>query len=271
MKMRLNGMVGLLVGTGVLAAGVGSGLSGCTQYGTYPEIPTSRGTSESPNNPNYEAVATASLQYVATRFSPGGPVFGDAKEVGRLTVDYPMVINLPVGTRKSFYQRIASRVGPNVVPMTPENLALTQDGQVPILSVGRTWLRGNKAIVDVYRPVRELDKRPDGSLTYQRITVRLEGGLTPWRVVHARAWYPGDDAPPAPYYLPDIERIDQYEYSTRGMATISAQEPTEAEFAAPATMSAPSGTYAYPTGGESLEKPVEVAGDQSEGGSPKGE
>jgi hypothetical protein len=46
------------------------------------------------------------------------------------------------------------------------------------------------------------------------VTVRLQGGFEPWRAIHARAWEPGQDEAPAFYFVPDMERVEQFKYAT---------------------------------------------------------
>src|SRR5262245_17921788 len=105
LEKTMKGATRTLLVTALAAAAVG----GCQQYTTYPAVPTQHGTSESPNNPATEAAMVAALQYVATRYPPGGPVYGakTPEEAGRITADYAFAINVPKGMRKSFYERIA--------------------------------------------------------------------------------------------------------------------------------------------------------------------
>jgi hypothetical protein len=198
----------IVLGLGLVALG----LPACQKYQNYPAVATARGTPEEPNNPATEAAIVAALQYVATRFPPDGGLLAEpVKEVEKTQADFPFAVNLPAGMRKSFYERIPTKVGPEVKPLTPD---IVEQNSLPIYHVTRVWLRFNSGTVDVLRPVPGLGKGPDGSPVYQKITLRLEGGFSPWRVVHARAWEPGTDDPPPYYYLPDIERVEQFKYST---------------------------------------------------------
>ncbi|MBL8999511.1 MAG: hypothetical protein JNK25_00065 [Phycisphaerae bacterium] len=188
-------------------------LPGCqSQYTNYPEVPSARGLSEDPNSPGCESAMIAAVRYVAMRYPPGSLPYtaADATEAGRVTVNYPMVVAAPLGTRKSFYERMARQIGPEVVPLTPENVG----GTAPVFYVTRAWLRGVDGQVDVMRPMPELPPGPDGKPVYQTVTVRLKGSIEPWYVVHARAWEPGIDPLPTPYFLPDVERVNQFRYST---------------------------------------------------------
>jgi hypothetical protein len=213
----------------VVLLGSVSALSGCQQYVTSPAIPTARGMSENPNAPAPEQAITAALQYVATRWAPGKTREFDAKLTpGATYVDQAMVINLPAGTRQSFYDRIARKLGPTVQPATPENT----DGSLPIYHVGRVWLRFENARVDVYRPMLELGPGPDGKPVYQMVTVHLRGGFSPWRAEFARAWDPGVYETPEVFYRPTIERANEHEIAMRGnTSTIDAPSTSEAKTA----------------------------------------
>ncbi|HYE60879.1 MAG TPA: hypothetical protein VD997_02690 [Phycisphaerales bacterium] len=187
--------------------------AGCQKYQNYPVVPTSKGLAEDPSNPATEAAIVAAVQYVGNRYPPNGePVaLKPGKEPGKLMVDYPFALNLPAGMRKSFYERIPGKIGPSVVPLTPE---VVEEGTLPIFHVTRVQLRFNSGIVDVLRPVPELGAGPDGKPIYQKFTVRLQGGFEPWRALHARAWDPGFDEAPPVYFVPDMERVEQFKYST---------------------------------------------------------
>jgi hypothetical protein len=192
-----------------LVAALAGSIAGCQQYSTYPEIPSAKGIPENPNNPSAAVCMRTAVQYVMTRWSPGGPAYdaATAEEQASLRVPTPLVINLPRGLRRIYYERVAADIGPQTAPMSPDALA----SGAPVIHVTRVWLRFNKATVDVLRPVPELGPGPDGKPIYQTITVRLEGGLDPWRVVHARAYDPGFAEVPEPYPIPELDRVDQYE------------------------------------------------------------
>jgi hypothetical protein len=187
---------------------------GCQEYATYPAVATAKGMSEDLNNPGSEAAMVAALQYVATHYPPGTPKFEpkNAAEAGDLKAGYALAIDVPKGMRKSFYERMATEVGSDTVPLTKD---VWDGGKLPVYHVTRVWMRFHEGTVDVLRPMPELGMGPDGHPVYQKVTVKLTGGFEPWRVIHARAWEPGVDAAPEPYFLPDIERIDQYAYSQK--------------------------------------------------------
>ncbi len=188
-------------------------LTGCQRpYTNYPEIPTAQTAKEDPNSPGSETAIIRAMQFVANRYTPGGPRVDatSAAEAGKVTVDYPLAISLPTGMRKSYYERIARLIGPGVVPVSQEIL----DAHTPpVYYVTRVWMRRTEGQVDIMRPMEELSQGTEGKPIYQTITVRLVGGgLDPWRVVHARAWEPGIDPIPEPYFVPEVERVDQFNY-----------------------------------------------------------
>lgn len=194
--------------TTTLLVALACALAGCQQYVSAPGVPTARGIPESPNQPAAADVMIACVQYVANNYPPGSLRYdaASAHEQADVKVPYECVVNLPRGLRKSYYERIAAGVGPKCQPMTPD--ALT--GHLPTFHVTRVWMRFNTATVDLLRPMPELGADASGKPIYQVVTLRLEGGTEPWRVVHARA-YPHEDATvPPPYFLPDIERTDQF-------------------------------------------------------------
>lgn len=178
---------------------------GCTSYTSAPGI-EARGAAEGPNAPRAESAALAALQFAVTRYPPGGPrpEASTSREASSLTADFPLAVNMPVGTRRGVYERVAIRLGAQAVPY---DVGTT----LPIYSVERVWVRERTATVDVLRPMLELPRRADATPVYQRLTVRLEGSFSPWRVVHTRAWPPIGDERPVLFPIPAIDRHDEYE------------------------------------------------------------
>lgn len=196
-------------------------LGGCThQYTNYPEIPSAKGLKQDPNSPASESAMVVALQFVANRYPPGTLRLDakSSKEAGEMRTNTPMAVNLPRGQRKSYYERIARKVGPNVVPMTLET-----DPSLPVYHVTRVWLRFSEGWVDVMRPMPELGPGPDGKPVYQTVTLKMQGGFGPWRVLHARAWQPGLDPVPEIYLVPDQERIDQYDVTVHGKSDYASE------------------------------------------------
>lgn len=193
-------------------------LGGCYQRSNYPQIPTSVGFNENPNTPSGEQAMVAAVQFVASRYAPGQREF-DPSQDPRTTpmVNYPAVVNLPMGMRRSFYERIAAKVGPQVLPATPQSVVEARSSGAPVFHVSRVWMRFDRAYVDVLRPMPELGPAPDGTTIYQMITCHLEGGLRPWRVVYTRTWHPGDAKAPEYWFLPSEDRPNEHELAMRGL------------------------------------------------------
>ncbi|MFA6046884.1 MAG: hypothetical protein WC718_18015 [Phycisphaerales bacterium] len=218
----------LLLGTAGLTP------TGCHRYATYPAIPTSEGIEEDPNTNGAAKCMSLAVGYVATRYSPGGYNFdaATAKEQGDLRVPFPIVVNAPRGMRRAFYQRVVADIGPQAMAMSPDS----ENSGVPVYHVLRVWLRQSRATVDVLRPMSEIAADSQGRPVYQTVTVRLEGGgLEPWRVVHARGFEPGIDPVPSPYYLPEVDRVNQFEW-LQEQDKKAAEQPAPAE---PAQSTAP--------------------------------
>lgn len=238
LKKWLGRAISLVVGAACVAG------TGCHRYATYPAIPTAEGIAEDPNtNPAAKCMSLA-VGYVATRYSPGGYNFdaSTSKEQGDLRVPFPIVVNAPRGLRRAYYQRVVADVGPRAMAITPENEA----SGTPVYHVLRVWLRHSRATVDVLRPMSEIEADSRGRPVYQTVTVRLEGGgLVPWRVVHARGFEPGIDPVPPPYYIPEVDRTDQFEW-LQEQDKKAAEPASPAKAAEPAEGEAPEVTPAAP-------------------------
>lgn len=174
------------------------GLCGCAGHSTYePGDAANLDQLTDPNEPNAERVVTTALEYVLAKYRSGPS-------------SAPVAVSLPPGMRRSAYERIASRVGTNVHPLTEEVVA---GNTMPVYHVGRVLLRGKTAKVDVLRPMGELpgDPRTDKPV-YQTIEVQLEGGLQPWRAVYSRAFSPGAFPTPQYYVLPPTDDPFQFQH-----------------------------------------------------------
>lgn len=211
MRGRLMRAVGWCTAGGLIA--LSGGITGCQQYVSAPGIPSAQGIPENPNKPAAISVMVEAVRYVATRYPPGGYDYDAAsmQEQAAVEVPYAMQVCPPRGLRRSFYERLVQNIGPAAQPISPEGL---EEG-LPTFYVTRVWMRFQKATVDVLRPMPEVGLGPDEKPVYQTVTVRLEGGLEPWRVVHARAWSPNEPTLPQPYFMPDEERIDQFEWQMK--------------------------------------------------------
>lgn len=197
--------------TKLIALALLTALGGCYGHSSTPELQGTPAAIDSANSLAAEQCATLAVKWVADRYPPRNDraQATTPKEAGDITIRFPMVVNMPKGTRKAYYERMARNCGPEVYPMSPE----VESAGLPVYHVGRIWTRAHEAKVDVYRPMPEIESSPGGGgPVYQMITVILHGGFSPWRVVHGRAWEPGAHPVPPVYYIPGTDRPDQYEY-----------------------------------------------------------
>ncbi len=174
---RLRTAVGaaILVGTGLLG--------GCVGYSSYPEV-----ESLAPSSPNFiqvKPVVEEALREVIERYHPDW--------AGAYAV------NLPAGMTAAAQEEILEKLGDDARAMTQANAHL------PTYSVGRIWVRGAKAKVDVIRPVLEIGPKPDGGIAYQGMTVWLNAGLNPWRVDFVQPWAIGVVEAPALNFVDQTE------------------------------------------------------------------
>lgn len=239
---RLAGVLGLALVAASLA-----GLSGCTSTTNYPEIEGTKLTFEDPNEWRTVAAMIVAVRYVGNRYEPGRlPEYStiDPSEAAESTVDYPFILNVPPGLRKNYYDRLCREVGPNVRPVTPDvadAVANHQETDVPLVHIGRVWIREQRAEVDVYRPMPELGLDKNGNQIYQMITVRLTGGVQPWRAIHARAWAPGAFPVPPLYVIPAVDRADQYRVTKSELEAQGINNPTPPEIDQPSIEEKPEG------------------------------
>jgi hypothetical protein len=192
-----------------LAGLLGMPMSGCyQQQATYPKADGAEGLTDNPNTPASEQAMVQALQYVASRYGVSKREFHNAaSDIDAPLVTKSMVVNLPRGLRKSVYERVAAKVGPNVQPATP----MSVESGAPVYYVTRVWMRFNRGVIDVVRPMTELGAGKDGLPVYQRISVHLTGGNTPWKVAYARTWSPqSTEPPPSPYFVPAVDDPNQW-------------------------------------------------------------
>lgn len=243
---RRTGVLGLSLLAATLA-GAASGLSGCTSTTNYPEIEGSRLTFEDPNEWRTVAAMIVAVRYVGNRYEPGRlPEYStmDPTEIAESTVAYPFILNVPPGLRKNYYDRLCREVGPNVRPATEMDASAVENHQptdVPLVHIGRVWIREQRAEIDVYRPMPELGLGKDGKQIYQMITVRLTGGVQAWRAIHARAWAPGAFQTPPIYPVPAIDRADQFRTTKRELELRGVRNPTPPEIDQPSIEAKPEG------------------------------
>lgn len=177
--------VGLIAGAIAAVATVG-GMGGCAGYATYPRADGSTAISDLNSAPVNTIMAT-SLAWAAYKY----PVAPEGEQA-------PFAINLPEGVKPETYDYVVRQIGGGAVPLTHDTADL------PTFHIGLIRVRGDEAQVDVLRPVLELSPSPAGETVYQQVTVRLEGGLSPWRVVGRREWTVGAFPTPAPNYYDDL-------------------------------------------------------------------
>lgn len=151
-------------------------LGGCLSHKTIEPIEGASPLADNPNDaPVPEALATG-LGWVVTRYPPFGETF-----LGR-GPEQPFAINFPVGVRRDVANRICRLTSKNAQPLSEENQNL------PTYHIGRLWIRGDLATVDIFAPVAQYT--PASSATgasagtvYQMITMKLRTrGLEPYYV-----------------------------------------------------------------------------------------
>lgn len=182
-------------------------LAGCVGYSGHPDRkPVGDPTLASPNVVSSKDVAATALEWVIKRYPPTGEdgrltmwrEFEEAPESPDGTVAPRLAINIgDPAVRQTTYNEFARRAGRGAVPITPENESL------PIYHVGRVWVEGDMATVDIFRPVVPWPQGPANMRAYQAITVRLRGGMKPWNVVAHRVWGIGATPVPQIVYYPD--------------------------------------------------------------------
>lgn len=203
-------------------------MTGCVGYGSWPPVEGADLAATNPNVPYTVETTTLALQWVLQRYPVPG---AGTSPVG---LDEPrFAVNLPAGLRRGNYIRIASAAGGT--PVTPDNA-----GELPVFHIGRVWIRGGTAKVDVLRPMFELPRRADGSYVYQCVTVLMEGGFRPWGVTGTQTREPGLVPVPDLYYLPATEFPEQEARIQRARAAeIERQDRLRRERMAPEPVAAP--------------------------------
>jgi len=168
---------------GLLTLGV---LAGCVGYTTY-DPAVGPIDLQSPNQPALEEIMVAGLGWTIEHFPPGTPP--DLGTIGQTALDRgdrAVAISLPSGLSQAQYDRIVTRADANAA-------AWDASPGLPIYRVGRIWIRGSKATIDIHRPLT------DGATTaeqYQTITIEMRSGYGGWHYDRFRAWEPGVGALP---------------------------------------------------------------------------
>lgn len=186
--MRTQRNTRIALGATLAFAALSASLAGCVGYTTYPAASWQVASGEM-NGPPADEIMIESVRWAVNRYETG--------------TSGSLAINLPDVVRDRTYGVIAARAGERVVPMERglEDL--------PTYHLTRLWVRGDKAEVDLLRPVNELGASPTGEPIIQAVTLYVQGGLQSWRVERARHWKIGTDAvPPLHYYGDGDEPID---------------------------------------------------------------
>ncbi len=156
-----------LVALIAIAAGLPAG--GCALVASWPAI----GDDTAINDPNVSPmpkVIAAGVRECMYRY----PVIG------------PYVINLPEGLERFRAERIAQEIGPEA------SIVTASDQNLPIYHVTRVWVRGDRAQVDVVRPL-------DEPKSWQRVTVYLHHTFDGWESEFVKLWPLGMATPGSLY------------------------------------------------------------------------
>ena len=97
----------------------------------------------------------------------------------RWPVDGPWLISPPEGTTLRTARSIIA-----AVDHTDANLAGPRTTGLPAFHITRVWIRGDDAVVDVFRPAASSD-------VLRKVTVRLHSRLARWRIESMREWPEG--------------------------------------------------------------------------------
>ncbi len=172
----------------LLALGTLGALPACVGYNNIEPIEGASGFTD-PNSPPVPTAMSTALRWVVDRYPPTDEGFTGT------TTEAPLAVSFPLRTRPEIAGLVLSQ------SEIPNAQALTQATESwPVYRIGRVWVRGDMATVDVFRPVPRLAKDVDGKPYYQCVTVNLRSGLSPWRIVSHRVWSVGSvDVPLANY------------------------------------------------------------------------
>ena len=189
-----------------------SGLGGCLGYNNIEPIEGASGWVD-PNAAPVPTAMSAALRWVIDRYPPTDEGF-----TGKTTT-VPLAVSFPTNTRPEVGDMVLSQATlPYAQALTTANVSL------PTYRIGRVWVRGDMATVDIFRPVPTLAKDKEGKPFYQCITVNLRSGLSPWRIVSHRVWSVGSVDVPLANYM-----------SSKGSGIVPDAPATEAAPASDAT------------------------------------
>src|SRR5688572_5312981 len=171
--------------SGVIGAGVG-GMGGCVGATANPSLNTRETVFNNPNAPSTWDTASTAMRWVVRRYPPQG---ADGRLVGWEDLDIPaggktykrdgveltaparFIINMPVGTRRTVYDRVVDAVGLGAVGPTQENAPDAGAGAaIPIYHVMRVHVMGDEARVEILRPI-STPAEAGGKALYQAVNV----------------------------------------------------------------------------------------------------
>jgi hypothetical protein len=201
MVSRAGVVVGLWAGLGV--AGLG-GLSGCIGHNNIEPIPGAVGF-EDPNNAPVPQIMAEAIRWLVLRYPPQG---GDAP--AGMVEPEPFAVSLPLNVRGDTAEWLERKTFPGVM-----QVATNENRDLPTYLIGRVWVRGDMAYVDIFRPVPQLSPGPQG-VVYQPFTLHMRGGVQDWRFASHRIYQPGSLPVPKVNVL---QRVRPFEDRTVPMGT----------------------------------------------------
>lgn len=191
MNTRVHGSTTARLLALITAAPLAISLAGCVgPHHNYPPIPGTPLAVNNPNAPPVDDLMILSLRWLVKKYPPALAGPGVAGEPA-------LAINLPAGVRNDVYWRVAREVSDKAVPLSREAV-----GRLPIYHIEQLRVREGRADVTVLRPRQELGIGPGGQPVYEGITLRIEGGFSPWRIVRWQTWEPGVIPTPDLYFCP---------------------------------------------------------------------
>lgn len=210
---------------GAVLAGVSLvGPAGCIGHNNIEPIPGAVGF-EDPNNAPVPQIMVAALNWLVLRYPPQG---GDGP-AGMVEPD-PFAVSFPLNLRGDTVEWIQRQTFPGKLQAsTLDNL------DRPTYRIGRVWVRGDMAFVDIFRPVPQLSGGSAGgaSVVYQPITLHMRGGLQNWHFTSHRIYQPGALPVPEETVLVRVKPFEDRTVRLSAARAMSQPKPAE-DPAAPA-------------------------------------
>jgi hypothetical protein len=197
-------------------------LTGCALVASWPAI----GDDSAVNDPNVSPmpkVIAAGVREAIAKFPPEGE----------------FVVNLPEGLERFRAERIASEISPSARVVDAANQTL------PVYHITRVWVRGDRAQVDVVRPL-------DEPRSWQRVTVHLRHSLEGWQRSTLKVWPLGMAAPGALYGWLDAGAVGD------PPAYLDTTPPATNSNPPPATYTTPGEVEMQPFPEDGLQQSIEV-------------